>query len=149
MGEALFRVLEKKHELTLLQLPHKQLQRSLSFLYHESSISKTLTSTILCFSSSRQRQCLAFLKKQEFLGDEQLGPLPIVLMYFKFKIIPVSMLSLCAMAAVSMTQHHQQHLHYLRPVDSRKRIKLQYLSIIQCCCLGELLHQPYWECDTF
>ena len=38
------------------------------------------------------------------------------------------MLSLCAMAVVSMTQHHQQHLHYLRPVDSRKRIKLQYLS---------------------
>ena len=59
------------------------------------------------------------------------------------------MLSLCAMAVVSMTQHHQQHLHYLRPVDSRKRIKLQYLSIIQCCCLGELLHLPYWECDTF
>ena len=85
MGEALFRVLEKKHELTLLQLPHKQLQRSLSFLYHESCISKTLTSTILCFSRSRQSQCLAILKKQEFLGDEQQGPLPIVLMYFKFK----------------------------------------------------------------
>lgn len=38
------------------------------------------------------------------------------------------MLSLCAMAVVSMTQHHQQHLHYLRPVDSRKRISLQNLS---------------------
>ena len=38
------------------------------------------------------------------------------------------MLSLRAMAVVSMTQHHQQHLHYLRPVDGRKRIKLQYFS---------------------
>ena len=113
--------------LTLLQLPKQQLQRSLSFLYHKRCISKTLTSTVLSFSSSRYSQRLAILKKQDFLGQKQLGPLQIVLMYFKFK-IPVSMLSLCAMAVVSTTQHHQQHLHYLRPVDGRKRIKLQYLS---------------------
>ena len=78
-----------------------------------------------------------------------MGPLKIVLMYFKFKIIPVSMLSLCAMAVVSKMQHHQQHLHYLRPVEKAEKESNSSTLVIQCCCLGELLHLPYWECDTF
>ena len=71
-----------------------------------------------------------------------MGPLPIiVLMYFTFK-IPVSMLSLCAMAVVSMMQHHQQHLHYLRPVEKAEKESNSSNLVIQCCCLGKLLHLP-------
>ena len=59
------------------------------------------------------------------------------------------MLSLCAMAVVSKMQHHQQHLHYLRPVEKAEKESNSSNLVIQCCCLGELLHLPYWECDTF
>ena len=76
-----------------------------------------------------------------------MGPLQIVLMYFTFK-IPVSMLSLCAMAVVSKMQHHQQHLHYLRPVEKAEKESNSSTLVIQCCCLSELLHLPYWECGT-
>ena len=31
------------------------------------------------------------------------------------------MLSLCGMAVVSKMQHHQQHLHYLRPVEKAEK----------------------------
>lgn len=71
-----------------------------------------------------------------------MGPLPIiVLMYFTFK-IPVSMLSLCAMAVVSKMQHHQEHLHYLRPVEKAEKESNSSNLVIQCCCLGKLLHLP-------
>ena len=52
------------------------------------------------------------------------------------------MLSLCAMAVVSKMQHHQEHLHYLRPVEKAEKESNSSNLVIQCCCLGKLLNLP-------